>query len=84
MGLRSCVLTLLIVYPAFVLAGYRFYRHMQKTRPDPLPPGDPRARLVKPLRFLLYVALLPLGLTLSLAILGWLDPLYHLVRAVRH
>ncbi len=83
MYLRSCIITLLVVYPVFLATGIVFYRHIQKTRPNPLPPSNPRARFVRPWRFAMYIVLLPLAVTLSLAALGWLDPLFHLIQALR-
>jgi hypothetical protein len=83
MTLRSCILTLLIVWPVLEALGIWFYRHMQKTKPNPLPESDPRAKYVKQFRFLLYVVLMPLGVTLALALVGALDPLFHLIKAMR-
>jgi hypothetical protein len=83
MTLKSCILTLFIVYPVFGALGYWFHRYIQRTRPNPLPPGDPRIKILRHLRFALYVILLPLGATLSLAILGALDPLFHVIVALR-
>lgn len=83
MHLRSCIITILIVWPVLEAAGYWFYRHMQKTQPSPLPAGDPRAPHVGKFRFLIFVVLMPLVVTLSLAILGALDPLFHLIQRLR-
>ena len=80
MHLRSCVITLLVVYPVFLTAGFLFYRYLQKTKPSPLPPGHPRARFVKPWRFVMFVILLPLAAMLSFAVFGWLDPLFHAIQ----
>lgn len=83
MHLRSCIVTILIVWPLLEAAGYWFYRHMQKTQPNPLTAEDPRAPHVKKFRFVVFVVLMPLGVTLSLAILGALDPLFHLIQHSR-
>jgi hypothetical protein len=83
MNLRSCILTLLIVWPVLEALGVWFYQYIQKTRPQPLPENDPRSKYVKHFRFLLYVVLMPFGVTLALALIGALDPIYHLVRAMR-
>jgi hypothetical protein len=83
MWLKSCTLTLLIVYPVFLAAGVWFYRYMQKTKPQPFPAGDKRNNLVRIWRFSLYILLLPLGVTLALAILGSFDPLFHFIANFR-
>ena len=80
--LPACIVTLLIVYPAFLAAGILFYRHMQKTRPRPFPEGDPRNRIVRWWRLVVHAGLLPPGATLSLAALGWLDPLFFFIRGL--
>lgn len=76
-GLRPCLITLIIVYPIFLMAGIAFFRHVVKNKPH----ADPaRNRSLAALRFMLFVVLLPLGALLSMAVLGWLDPLFHLVQ----
>lgn len=77
--LRPCIITLLIVYPVFLAAGVWLFRYMVRTRPHR---DVRRNKSFTILRFLIYVVLSPLGCVLALAILGWLDPLYHLVRRV--
>jgi hypothetical protein len=81
--MKSCIVTLLIVYPIFLSSGIWFYRHIQKTKPHPFPAGDRRNNSVWFLRFALYILLLPLGATLALAILGTLDPVFHLIVNLR-
>ncbi len=75
--LRPCITTLLIVYPSFLLAGAWFFCHVVKKHPhkDPV-----RNKLLTPLRFALFVVLIPIAAVLALAVLGWLDPLYFIVR----
>jgi len=84
MSIPACILTLLLVYPVFLGAGIWFYRYMQKTRPQPMPPGDPRNKLVRLWRLAVHVVLLPLGATGSLAVLGWLDSLFYFISAVAY
>jgi hypothetical protein len=75
--LKPCILTLLLVYPFFLLAGVACFRYCKRHYPH----KDPkRNELLTFLRFALYVVLMPLGALLAAAILGWLDPVYHLVR----
>lgn len=81
MSLSACIVTLLVVYPVFVIAGYAFYRYVQRKSPVPYREGDPRNRIIRPMRFAMHVLILPLGATLSLAILGLLDPLFFLIRS---
>lgn len=76
-ALRPCVLTLLIVYPPFLAAGYFFFRHVVRRHPHPNAARDKQLRL---LRFMMFVICVPLGAVLSMAVLGWLDPLYNIVR----
>lgn len=79
---RACVITLLIVYALCLAAGVAFYRYMQKTKPQPCPPGDIRNQYVKQWRFVVHVILLPLAVTLSLGVMGVLDPFFHIVARV--
>jgi hypothetical protein len=80
MALRSCILTLLVVYPVMEAAGVAWFMRMVRKHPHKDPAGN---RRVTVLRFLLYVVLLPLGVTIAMAILGWLDPLFFMIRAWR-
>lgn len=80
MSLPACIVTLFVIYPVLAIAGYAFYRFAQRRHPAPYREGDVRNRLIRPLRFTMYVVLLPLGATLSLAILGLLDPVFFLIR----
>jgi hypothetical protein len=82
MHIRPCILTLMIVYPLFLAAGVWFYRHLQKTAPRPLPDSDPRSKFIKPWRITVFVVLVPLATTLSLAVLGWLDPLFYKIASL--
>ena len=77
LGLRPCIITLIIVYPAFLLAGILFFRAIVKNSPHK---DHNRNKLLTKLRFLLYIVLLPVGAVAAIAILGWLDPLFFLVR----
>lgn len=76
----ACILTLMIFYPLTLGAGVWFFMRLQRINPHPVPEKDPRYNLVKPLRFMIFVVLLPLAFTLSLAVLGLLDPLFYLIR----
>jgi hypothetical protein len=77
LGLRPCIITLIIVYPVLLAAGIWFFRKIVKSKPH----KDPeRNRLLTALRFMMYVVLAPIGIISALAILGWLDPLFFLVR----
>lgn len=76
-ALRPCVLTLLIVYPPFLAAGIFFFRHVVRRHPHP---DAARNKALKIVRFLMFAVCVPLGAVLSLAVLGWLDPLYNIVR----
>ncbi len=79
-GLRACVITLLIVYPAFLAAGVWFFRYIVKNKPHA---DAKRNKLLTVLRFFLFVVLVPAGAVLSIAVLGWLDPLFYLAAAGR-
>lgn len=79
MALRPCIITLLIVYPFFLAAGVYFFRHITRARPHP---DAGRNAQLKALRFMLYVVLMPVGSLLALAVLGVLDPLYHVIRSL--
>ncbi len=83
MWIKSCIVTLMIAYPVFLAFGIWFYRYTQKIKPLPFPADDRRNRTVGPLRFTLYVVLLPVEVTIALAILGWLDPLFHFIKNIR-
>ncbi len=76
-GLSSCIITLIIVYPVFLIAGILFFQKIIKSSPHK---DYKRNRQLTILRFLLYVVLLPIGTVSALAVLGWLDPLFFLVR----
>jgi hypothetical protein len=80
MSLPACIVTILVVYPAFLLGGIALYRYAQKTKPRPFPEGNPRNKFVRPWRIAVHVVLLPLGAVLALAALGMLDPLFFLIR----
>jgi len=82
MSLPACIITLLVVYPCFLAAGYWFYRTMQKRKPTPFPAGDVRNKMIRPWRIAVHVVLLPLAATLSLAVLGGLDPLFFAIRSL--
>lgn len=77
--LRACVCTLLIVYPLFLLAGVMVYRWVIK---QPLSPKlhPMQVKLLKPLRFLIFVVLMPLAITMALGVAGALDPLFFWIR----
>lgn len=77
--MAACILTLLVFYPITIAAGYGFYRYIQKSKPNPIAQTDPRYRFIRPWRFVMFVVLLPLALTGSLAVLGILDPLFYLI-----
>ena len=76
-GMRPCIETILIVYPFFVMAGMSFFRAVTKKSPHK---DAKRNRALIALRFMLYVILLPLGAVLSLAVMGFLDPLFFLIK----
>ena len=75
--LRPCVITLLLVYPVFLIAGLLFFQHLIRNHPHK---DAGRNKLLTPLRFALFVLLIPVATVLALATLGWLDPLYFMVR----
>jgi len=80
MSLRSCIVTLMVVYPVVEAAGVGFFLWVAKTRPHK---NAARNRRLTVLRFLLYVVLMPVGVTIAMGVLGWLDPLFHLIGALR-
>ena len=79
LGLRPCIATLVIVYPVFLVAGVFLFRAMVRKYPHK---DQKRNRHLTVLRFLLYIVLMPLGVVLAIGILGWLDPLFFLVRSL--
>lgn len=80
MTVPPCILTLMIVYPPLLAAGWWAFRYFHKANPRPFPEGDMRNRTVGIFRFLLFVALFPLGILLAAGLMGWLDPLFWLIR----
>ncbi len=75
--LRPCVLTLLLVYPVFLVPGILFFRSIVRNKPL----ADARRnRQLTIIRFFIFVVLAPLGAMLAVAVLGWLDPVYFYVR----
>ncbi len=68
MYIRKCIWFLLILWLFFLAGGVWFYRFANRKWPQPMPEGDIRNRFVKPWRFVVYILLMPIALTCSLAV----------------
>lgn len=69
MYIRKCIKFLFLLWLVFLVFGVWFYRFANRRWPHPLPETDVRSRFVKPWRFVVYILLMPLALTCSLAVL---------------
>ena len=68
MYIRKCTWFFLILWLLFLAVGLWFYRFTNRKWPQPMPEGDVRNRFVKPWRFVVYILLMPVALTCTLAV----------------